>query len=433
MKENFKENFDFWLKGVLESLNMRKDAIPVITDIVFLILLTAASVILYFLLKIIIMSILMGIAAKTKNTWDNQILSGKSVQRALKIIPAIAVYAFLYVMPSISGIIEIMLIVYISLMSYFTLAALLDSFNIIYDKNFVGVSRKPIKGFITVVKFILFSSALIIIVSKLINQSPVYILSGLGALSAITMLIFKDSMLGMVAGFQMSSNDLVRIGDWIEVPKYEADGNVIDVSLTFVKVKNWDNTITTIPAYALVSDSFKNWRGMFASGGRRIKRSINIDASTVKFCSQQMLDNLMRVELLKNYLTERLREIEEYNKNRNIDTNMPVNGRRLTNIGVFRRYITEYLKNHSKIHKEMAIMVRQLSSGKEGIPLEIYAFTNDTKWINYEEIMSDIFDHLFAVIKYFELKVFQEPSGSDIQSLKFIVNENTRQNNRYQI
>lgn len=413
-----KENFDAWLKGILNSFNISEEAGLIISEIIYLIILLALVTILYFILRIIIVKALKRLAQKTKNKWDNAVVESKSVEKFLKIVPAVIVYSFLYLMPIISTFLDIVLTIYIAFMAVSAISVFLDAINAHYDKNFVGLKKKPIKGFMTVIKFILFSAALIIVLAKLMGQTPVYILSGLGALSAITLLIFKDSILGMVAGFQMSANDLVRIGDWIEMPKYGADGDVIDISLTFVKVRNWDNTITTIPAYALVSDSFKNWRGMFASGGRRIKRSINIDATTVKFCTETMLTDLKKIAFLNEYLSSRQKEIEEHNKLNKIDTSTPVNGRRLTNIGVFRRYVTEYLKNHPKIHKDMIIMVRQLNSGKDGIPLEIYAFTNDTRWVIFEEIMSDIFDHLFAVITYFDLKVFQEPSGNDIRALK---------------
>lgn len=413
-----KENFDAWIKGILNGLKVAEDVIPTITEIIYLIIIVILSFVLYFIFKLIILFILKKLILRTKNKWDDAILKSKSIERALKIIPGVITYSLLYVMPNISSFLELILIIYISLMSFYALSAFLDAINDVYSNDFAGSKRKPIKGFMTVVKIIFFFAAMIIILSRLMGQSPIYVLSGLGAVSAITMLIFKDSILGMVAGIQMSTNDLVRIGDWIEMPKYGADGDVIDISLTFVKVRNWDKTITTIPAYALVSDSFKNWRGMVTSGGRRIKRSINIDSTTVKFCSEKMLKDLSKIEFLKEYLKSRQQEIQQYNKDKNIDTSIPVNGRRLTNIGVFRRYITEYLKNHPKIHKDMIIMVRQLDSGKDGIPLEIYSFTNDTQWVNYEEVMSDIFDHLFAVISYFDLKVFQQPSGSDIRYLK---------------
>jgi miniconductance mechanosensitive channel len=411
-----KDSFDSAVKGALKSLNISESASLVITDIIFLLILLAASLLIYFIIKKTAFSVVNKISVKTKKRWDS-LISSKALQRAIKIIPALIIYSQLYLTPQIKGIAELILIVYISLMTYFTVSALLDAVNIIYENKYVGLEKKSITGFLTVAKIVFFVIILIIILSRLLGQSPVYIISGLSALSAITLLIFKDAILGMVAGFQISSNDLVRIGDWIEMPKYGADGFVISISLTFVKVRNFDYTITTIPAYSLVSDSFKNWRGMFKSGGRRIKRSIYIDAATVSFCSEQLLSQLYKIEYLKDYLKERQSEIAEHNKSKNIDTSVPVNGRRLTNLGVFRKYILNYLKNHPKIHKEMICMVRQLESGKNGIPLEIYTFTNDTMWVNYEEAMSDIFDHLFVVISYFGLRVFQEPSGGDIRAL----------------
>jgi miniconductance mechanosensitive channel len=216
-----------------------------------------------------------------------------------------------------------------------------------------------------------------------------------------------------VAGVQLSSNDMVRVGDWIEMPKYNADGDVIDISLNTVKVRNFDKTITTIPSYALISDSFKNWRGMQSSGGRRIKRSINIDTSSIGFCTQDRIEEFRKIHFLADYITEKESEIEEYNSRNQIDKSNRVNGRQLTNIGVFRVYIQQYLKQHPKIHKEMTLIVRQLASGDNGLPLEIYAFTNDINWAAYETIQSDIFDHIFAVAPEFGLRVFQNPTGYD--------------------
>lgn len=295
--------------------------------------------------------------------------------------------------------------------------ALLDAIDAIYRTYEVSKIR-PIRGYIQVAKIILYIIAAIVVISNLMGQNPLILLSGLGALSAVLMLVFKDSILGLVAGVQLSSNDMVRVGDWIEMPKYNADGNVIDITLNTVKVMNFDKTITMIPSYALISDSFKNWRGMEASGGRRMKRSVCIDTSSICFCTKEMIEEFRKVHYLSDYIMTRLDEINSYNIEHHINMESKVNGRQLTNIGVFREYVQEYLRNHPKIHKDMTLIVRQLEAGDSGLPLEIYAFSNETTWGVYESVQSDIFDHIFAVIPLFGLRVFQNPTGQDIVNLK---------------
>jgi miniconductance mechanosensitive channel len=231
------------------------------------------------------------------------------------------------------------------------------------------------------------------------------------------MLIFKDTILGFVASIQLSGHDMVRIGDWIEMPKYGADGDVIDVSIHTVKVRNWDKTITTIPTYSLVSDAFKNWRGMSESGGRRIKRALHIDLNSIKFCTDEMLERFKKFSLLRDYISSRQEEISRYNQEHKTDTSQLINGRRQTNIGVFRAYIIAYLKNHPKIHKNMTFLVRHLEPTEHGLPVQIYVFSNDQVWANYESIQADIFDHLLAAVPEFELRVFQNPTGHDFASL----------------
>ncbi|MEH7010449.1 mechanosensitive ion channel family protein, partial [Neobacillus niacini] len=252
-------------------------------------------------------------------------------------------------------------------------------------------------------------------------------------LSAVLLIVFKDSLLGLVAGIQLAANDMVRVGDWIEMPKYEADGDIIDISLNTVKVQNFDKTITTIPSYALISDSFKNWRGMQASGGRRIKRSLFIDTKSITFCSEEMIEKFKTIQFLSEYITTKEHEIAEYNAMNEINRHNPVNGRALTNIGIFRTYINQYLQHHPGISQEMTLLVRQLAPTENGLPLEIYAFTNDIRWHVYETIQSDIFDHLFAVAPEFGLHIFQNPSGNDFRNMmeEFGVNVRSRETNQY--
>ena len=268
-----------------------------------------------------------------------------------------------------------------------------------------------------VIKIILVFVIGITVISFVVDKDPSKLLAGLGAMTAVLMLIFKDAILGLVAGIQLSANNMVHLGDWIEMPKYGADGDVIDISLTTVKVQNWDKTISMVPAYALVSDTFKNWRGMSESGGRRIKRSVNIDMSTIRFCDEAMLDKFRKFQYITEYIDSKKRELSEFNTAAQVDDSELVNGRRMTNIGTLRAYIIAYLKNNPKIHKDMTFLVRQLQPTTEGLPLEIYVFSNDTAWVNYEGIQADIFDHILAVVPEFGLRVFQNPTGSDFKLL----------------
>lgn len=331
--------------------------------------------------------------------------------------PAFIIYFSASIFPLYQAFIEKSALTYMIIVTITVFNALLNAIDAIY-RSFEVSKIRPIKGYIQVAKIILFIIGVIVVISNLIGQNPLIILSGLGALSAVFMLIFKDSILGLVAGVQLSSNDMVRVGDWIEMPKYNADGDVIDITLNTVKVMNFDKTITMIPSYALISDSFKNWRGMQVSGGRRIKRSVHIDTSSICFCTKEMMEEFQKIHYLSDFIRARLNEISIYNIEHQINTESKVNGRHLTNVGVFREYIHEYLRNHPKIHKDMTLIVRQLAPEDNGLPLEIYAFSNDTNWVVYESVQADIFDHIFAVVPIFGLRVFQNPTGHDIARLK---------------
>jgi miniconductance mechanosensitive channel len=275
---------------------------------------------------------------------------------------------------------------------------------------------KPLSSLFQLIRIILYIVAIILVLAVLLNKSPVYLLSAFGAMTAVLMLVFKDTILGLVASIQMSSNDMVRVGDWVEMPKFNADGNVIDINLNTVKVQNWDKTITTIPTYYFITDSFKNWRAMHETGGRRIKRAIYIDAYSVKLVDKQTRDKFKKYQLITDYVETREKEIEVFNEEHNIDTSVLINGRRMTNLGVYRKYIECYLKNHPKIRQDMNIMVRQLATESKGIPLEIYCFTNTTVWLEYESIQSDIFDHLYSTASFFDIGIFQEPGGKDLSA-----------------
>ncbi|WP_174868818.1 mechanosensitive ion channel family protein [Pectobacterium polaris] len=304
--------------------------------------------------------------------------------------------------------------VWIMIFALLSLFSLLDVLLNVSARTKVA-AQLPLRGIFQSLKLITSIVISIMVVSLLIGKSPLILISGLGAMAAVLMLVFKDPIMGLVAGIQLSANDMLTLGDWLEMPKYGADGAVIDIGLTTVKVRNWDNTVTTIPTYALVSDSFKNWRSMSESGGRRLKRSINIDTTSVHFMTEDEQARLLRSKLLSPYIQNKKSELEQHNAQSDCDLTSPLNGRRLTNLGTFRAYLQVYLRTHPGIHKGMTLMVRQLAPTSEGVPLEIYAFTNTTAWVDYESIQSDIFDHIFAILPEFDLRVHQIPTGHDMR------------------
>ena len=299
-----------------------------------------------------------------------------------------------------------------ALLSFFSLLDVV--FNL--SQKFATASQLPLKGIFQGIKLVSAIIIGILVISLLIGQSPAILISCLGAMAAVLMLVFKDPILGLVAGIQLSANDMLKLGDWLEMPKYGADGAVIDIGLTTVKVRNWDNTITTIPTWSLVSDSFKNWSGMSASGGRRIKRSLNIDTTSIHFLDEREQQRLIQARLLKPYMDSRHQEISEWNQQNAADHSV-LNLRKMTNIGTFRAYLQEYLRNHPRLRKDMTMMVRQLAPDANGLPIEIYCFTSTVVWAEYESIQADIFDHIFAVVDEFGLRIHQSPTGNDIRSL----------------
>lgn len=364
-----------------------------------------------YITKKVVLRALSLLIHNNKFKWDTVMLEKRVFHRLFHIVPAMIIYSFATAFPEqIAFIIQRFSSAYIVLVGISVIDALLNSVDDIY-RIYELSKNKPIKGYLQVTKISVYIVGGIVFIATIIGQSPLLLLSGIGALTAVILLAFKDSLLGLVAGIQLSSNDMIRLGDWIEMPKYGANGDVIDISLNTVKVENSDKTITTIPTYALVSDSFKNWRGMKESGGRRINRAINIDITSIAFCTNEMIVELEKIHDLTDYIRDKKIEIARFNLGNNIDSSDSISGRRLTNIGIFRAYIQSYLKNNPKIHKDMVQLVRQLPPGEYGLPLDIYVFTNDTEWTNYENIQSDLFDHLLAVVPQFGLRVFQKPNG----------------------
>ncbi|MBU8932814.1 MAG: mechanosensitive ion channel family protein [candidate division Zixibacteria bacterium] len=353
---------------------------------------------------------------KTRTNWDDVLLERKVFTRLSHLAPAVVIYFSAYLFPPVQDILQRAANVYMILTGLLAFNAFLSAVIDIY-RTFEMSKNRPIKGYIQIVKIFATVGVSIVVLAMMMNIQVWPILSGMGAMTAILLLIFKDSILGLVASIQLSGNDMVRIGDWIEMPKHGTDGDVIDITLNTVKIQNWDKTISTIPAYALISESFKNWRGMSESGGRRIKRSISLDMTSVKFCTPEMLDRLEKFELITDYIKSRRDEVTKDNEQQGVDTSVLVNGRNMTNIGTFRAYVVAYLRNHPKIHNDMTFLVRQLPPGEHGLPIEIYVFSNDQVWANYEAIQGDIFDHILAVIPEFDLRVYQYPAGSDIQKM----------------
>ena len=305
---------------------------------------------------------------------------------------------------------------YMVLMVTMALSALLSAGSTIYSSLPIARER-PLKGFVQLVQIAVWAFGAVMIIAAVLDRSPLLLLSGLGAMTAILLLVFKDTILSLVASVQLTAQDMVRVGDWIEVPQFGADGDVVDVQLHTIKVQNWDKTITTIPTHRLISDSFKNWRGMSQAGARRIKRAIHLDVSSIRFQSPDEVEHFKRFALLSHYIEDKEKELRDYNTSLDLEVDDAVNTRRLTNVGSFRAYAANYLKNHPSIHKGMTLMVRQLAPGPEGLPLEIYCFTNTTVWADYESIQADIFDHLLAIVPDFGLRLFQKPAGSDLAGL----------------
>jgi miniconductance mechanosensitive channel len=396
----------------LESLVPANSFLPGLVR-AFIILILAGVIYLFSRLA---MKIVHKIIIKSKVTWDDYMIK-RNVISSLVPIPALL---FLYQFTSyfhysgkflaklVSSLVIVVMLIFFN--------NLLTALNDIYKR--LEISRgKSIKGFIQVFMIILYILGFLIIVSIFINTNPLVLISGLGAMTAVLMLIFKDTILSFVASVRITTSDIIKIGDWLEVPKFGADGDVVDISLYNIQIQNWDKTITNIPTYKLIDDSFKNWRGMQEAGGRRIMRKIVLDISSVKFCDDQMLAKFEKIHYLKDYIEQKKQELADYNQKHNIDDSVLVNGRRMTNLGTFRAYVANYLKHHPYVHKDLIFLIRQLEAEKDGIPLQIYVFVNQTAWVKYEDIQSDIFDHLLAVVPEFGLRIFQNPSSYNFEKI----------------
>lgn len=356
-------------------------------------------------------------ASRTESTWDDRLVQRRVFSQLSHLVPALIIYLLgpqVLISPELS-------LWVMRGAELYALAALLTTANRvltvgreIYEEEYEISRRFPIRVYVQVLKIVLSVGAIILGVSIVTGNSPLLLLSGLGAMMAVILLVSKDSLQGLVAGIQLVSNDMVRPGDWVEVPQHGADGDVIEITLHTVKVQNWDKTIATVPTYALISEGFKNWRGMEESDGRRIKRSIFLDVSSVRFCQPEMIEHFKSIEILRDYVERKEAELAEHNRARGINEAVEVNGRRMTNVGVFRNYLAAYLTAHPMVNSSMTLIVRQLQPTPQGLPLEVYAFIADKRWAEYEAIQSDIFDHIFAALPQFGLRAFQAPSGEDV-------------------
>ncbi|KAB2332250.1 mechanosensitive ion channel family protein [Cytobacillus depressus] len=413
-----------FIKNFILKFDLEPTVAEYLTIFINILFIAIICIVANFITKRVVIRVITHIVTKNKLNWGNMLIERKVFRKLSHLVPAIIINSFSSFFPSYEHLIEKCVIAYIIIVGLWVINSLLDAINDIYQTYEIS-KEKPIKGFIQVSKIIVFTVGIIIVIANLLDKSPFILLSGIGALSAVLLLVFKDALLGLVAGIQLAANDMVRVGDWIEMPKHGANGDIIDISLNTVKVQNFDKTITMVPSYALTSDSFTNWRGMRSSGGRRIKRALFIDTNSISFCTDEMIERFKTIHFLSDYIIDREHEIAEFNSLHDINRSNPVNGRALTNIGVFRAYISKYLQTHPGINQEMTLMVRQLAPTENGLPIEIYAFTNTVIWTVYETTQADIFDHLFAVAQEFGLQLFQNPSGQDI---KAIVDVSKREN-----
>jgi miniconductance mechanosensitive channel len=409
---SFKQYISSWLTTYIPDYADLIFAIAVLIWIAFL------SLLIHFILHRLVIKWASSRVTESRQIWKKELFEHKLFNRLALTLQGIIlqIQAGLWLdSPSTLLLtIDTAARVWILIFGTMALFSLLDALQDIFLRK-PTMRHFPLRGVVQSIKLVAAILISLLIISILMGKSPLILLSGLGAISAVMMLVFKDPILGLVAGIQLSANNMLAIDDWLEMPKFGADGDVIDISLTTVKVRNWDKTITTIPTYALISDSFKNWRGMAEAGGRRIKRSLYLEISSVCFLTDDEILKLQKIKLLSPYLEGKIKEIHAYNDQNNNDPSTPINGRRLTNLGTLRAYMVTYLKHHPRIHQQMTLMVRQLEADADGLPMEVYAFTSTIDWGEYEGIQSDIFDHFLAILPEFGLRAHESPTGHDIR------------------
>ena len=403
---------------MFEQLSTVHPILPAVAGSLALLLL---AILADLVAKRMLLRVVRAAVTRTRFAWDDALVEQNVFGRLAQIVPAFIIFYGIGLVPdmteSAEQVVRNVASAYMILMIMLTVTAALSALNRIYDTD-PAARQRPIKGFIQLAQIAIYIIGAVIVIAALIDRSPVILLSGFGAMTAVLLIVFKDTLLSLVASIQLTSQDMIRVGDWLEMPQFGADGDVIDVALYTVTVQNWDKTITTIPTHRLITDSFRNWRGMSESGGRRIKRSINIDVNTIRVLTDEEIDRFRGFALLKDYIKAKAVDLQAYNAALDEPGESGVNLRRLTNIGTFRAYIYSYMKHHPKIHDGMTLIVRQLQPGSEGLPIEIYAFSNDTDWAAYEGIQADIFDHVCAIAPEFGLRLYQKPAGADLAGLR---------------
>ena len=408
-----------WLISLLINAGANEILAKWLGEFSMLLVLIIISYVGYVIAWRLIRAIVIPIMQRSKNQFDDLLIKHKFFRKLSYLVPALMLYYFTddtITLPILITVIRKLLEFFFVLISIMIINSILSTINDFYER-YDFAKDHPIRGVIQVLQIITYLLGFLILISLFVNRDLSSLILSMGAVSAILLLIFKDPILGFVGGLQLIFNKMLSIGDWISMPKFGADGTVLEINLTTVKVQNWDKTIVTIPTYNLITDSFQNWRGMEESGGRRIKRSIRLDMDSVKFCTDEMLQKYEKITVLKPYLAEKQKELEEYNKKYKPDPSSVVNGRRQTNLGVFRAYLKAYLKNREDIRQDMTFLVRQLQPDDKGLPIEIYVFTKTTAWVKYEDIQADIFDHILSVIPQFDLRVYQSPSNKGISML----------------
>ena len=409
------EKLRYFLYDYLTGVGVENETARFLNMLALLLLLLVIILLVDFVTKFFIIKIAQRFSSKSKTNFDDLLVKNNVPRNIAHIFPVLIALEFTPILfssyPYIEKITTKALYVFGIILSLWIARSLLNSIKD-YLKTLPRVKDKPIDSYIQVFMIFGWLIGFMFAFSVITDQTFWKFFTTLGAISAVILLIFRDTIMGFVASIQVSINDMVRIGDWITFEKYGADGTVIEINLSTVKVQNFDKTITTIPTYALISDSFKNWRGMENSGGRRLKRAIIIKQARIKHLTSKEIEKLKKIELISDYINNKQKEIDAYNTRNNIDKSVLLNGRNLTNIGIFRKYMENYLEKHSAINKEMTIMVRQLAPTPQGIPIELYAFSKDKRWKNYEYILADVFDHMLASVSYFDLETFERSSGT---------------------
>jgi len=417
---DFGKSIVYFTENLLQKINLTGDFLVIIRTLIILIGAVFFCILLWWATRKILITIIHKLADKSKTMWDDYLVGNKFFAAIANLVPLLFIDSFVKTVfvdyPKIGDFfikasdVAIVFVVLIGILRF------LKTFQQILSEK-EKLKDKPIQSYFQLIKIIIIGFMIILGLSIATGQSPIYFLTSLGAMTAIILLIFKDTILGFVGSIQLAANDMVRIGDWITMEKFGADGDVVEITLATVKVQNFDKTITTIPTYSFISDSFKNWRGMELSGGRRIKRAINIEINSIQFLTPALLEKLSKIDFLKEHIATKEDDIVKFNQENRISKDYLLNGRNQTNIGLYRYYIQEYLKQHPHINSNMTLMVRQLAPTPMGVPIEVYCFTKTKEWDVYEGVLADVFDHIFAATSFFDLAVFERPSGKDLQSI----------------